>query len=570
MAKPSGMIGLFPRFLQPTVLKSAYGCYIGGWSPFGLLPSLNEAAWPVNLWLGDAERGKHIANRRFALAGCDVSFSKKVGWHSKEGTLQWLRALHGFGWMHDVAAHLETKAATKLLYGYIREWMESSEGLHAVAGEPDVIGERLANWIILSRVILRVSPPAFRRRFLRSIVLQALELRRQIRAEDSNWGLPALKGMLYVALSLPQCGIFYKDILRLLQEKATPLANFEPGTISRNPTELHATLRTAIDIQTALRRLGKRDLLKLNEAIQSMFVCLKHIQHMDGGFSLFHGGIEGEKAEIRQTMGAAQEIISALASSTPANMAPTALMERTGYGRLEAGTSAIIIDAQAPQQVDSDTYYSTLAFEMSHGSQRYVVNCGAFIGNDMAWSKVVKTTAAHSTLCIDDRNSCQFNADLISEGGALSGAYQPAVERRIAEREGYHFFEGLYNGYAPYTGLLHSRQLLINHNGTRFSGADHLTVAEGRKNLRSHDVTLRFHLHPAVQARRLMNGMITLKPAESEEEWTFHSSAGQAVELEESIYLGAGGNPQATSQIVIYAPYDPQEKWTVEWSFIKS
>lgn len=573
MAKPQkGVIGLLPGIIQPFSLRTAYALRVGGWSPFGLKPALSADTWPEDLWVGDEARGKHIANRRFTLAGCDISFSRHIGWYSKEGSLQWLRALHSFGWMRDVVAYDDNKLGTKLLRTFIEDWIFASDRLHPVAREADVMGERLANWTMYGRLLLDKAQPVFRRRVLHSMVRQALVLRNMIRIGDGPIGLSAIKGVLFVSLTLPQCGFMYKDALKAMQQHVALLEDMEKHPKGRNPTYLHATLRSLIDIHTVLHKLvGKQD-VKLNRVILKLAQMLAHVLHGDGGFSLFNGTTEGVPEDIAQTLALAVQSIEQ--DETTLRVAeqttPTAMMECTGYARLQAKDTVVLMDTAPVDFHNPEAYYGTLSFEMSHGPQRYVVNCGNFIGNDPAWSRVVKTTAAHSTVCIDDRNSCQFHSNVVPQQQLAETQGQPHVERRVVERDGYFFAETAYNGYAPYAGLMHSRQLLINEAGTRFSGADHLYLVEGYENARSHDVNLRFHLHPSVQAKRLMNGMVILTALESGEEWTFHSSVGQAVELEESIYLGIDGKPQSTTQIIIYAPFDPEAKWAVEWSFIKS
>lgn len=569
MSKPhSGVIGLFPTLLQPAALRARYGWYVGGWSPFNTLPPTEESYWPRDLWEGNGEVGKHIANKRFTLAGCDISFSRSVGWYTREGSLTWLRALHSFGWMRDVLAYKSGKPSAKVLRGFIWEWMACSDRLHAVASEPDVMGERLANWMRHGGVLHSGARNTFRRRFLQSAVSQALALRRMLRQEEGGYGIHAIKGLLFVSLCLPGCGIFYKETLRELHRY---LANINHTAIPDgrlNPMDLHETLRGLIEVYDVLRRHANREDTKVADAVAHLAGLLHHVCHADGGLILFHGSTEGDSAAIGQTLDAAH----ALAIEVPTarqrldqKPTPVTLMDQSGFARMEAGRTTVVVDVSVPpDNHHMDTYFSTLAFEMSHGTQRVITNCGAFFGNDPTWGRVVKTTAAHSTLCVDDRNSYQLQGE-----EAVDTPF--TCQRRVVDRDGYLFFEGKYDGYIRYCGLEHTRQLLINEEGTRFSGADHLQLTEDyHRDMRSHDVNLRFHLHPAMSAKRLMNGMVMLTSADGCQEWVFHSSVGQAVDLEESIYLGHTGKPLSTQQIVIYVPYVPGEDWAVEWSFIKS
>ncbi|MGB1540537.1 MAG: hypothetical protein ACPG80_06215, partial [Rickettsiales bacterium] len=258
MAKTrTGVIGLLPRFMQPAMLHCAYAVRLGNWSPFGLLkPSLHEEKWPLDVWLGDAEQGKWIANRRFMLAGCDISFSRRVAWYSKEGSLQWLRSLHGFGWMRDVLAYNDNKAGAKLLRDYVEEWLDAQKQLHGVALEPDVIGERLANWIFHGRFLQQGGSVAFRRRFTQACVRQALQLHKELRKEDGVYGLPAIKGALFVALTLPQCGFLFRAAMRALHKVLVRIEKFIELPQGRNPLYLHHTLRDLLDMQISLYRLG--------------------------------------------------------------------------------------------------------------------------------------------------------------------------------------------------------------------------------------------------------------------------------------------------------------------------
>lgn len=563
----TGIIGMLPGVAQPFGLRSAYALRLGR------LPRLDEALWPDDLWPGDEERGKHIANRRFTLAGCDISFSRHIGWYSKEGSIQWLRALHGFAWMRDVAAYDDGKKGGKLLRGFVEDWLFASERLHPIAREPDVMGERLASWAMHGRLLQQDAPKPFRRRWLLSMVRQALLLRTMLRGGEGQAGLAAIKGLLYVSLTLPQCGFMHRDALAHLHAQLARLTETALHPRRRNPFTLHAMLRNLVEIRTALDKLagGMAD-AQLDRSIFELAQMLRHVLHGDGGYALFNGATEGDARAIALTLERADTFAptDATALRSAGQTTPAALMEQSGYARLEAGETAVLVDVAMPDYTHPDAYYGTLAFEMSHGWQRYVVNCGAFIGNDPAWSRVTKTTAAHSTICVDDRNSCQFHANAVPASNLVKSQAGPEVERRLVEREGYRFFEGIYNGYVTYSGLIHTRQLLLNEDGLRFSGADHLKLADGYENARSHDVNLRFHLHPSVQAKRLMNGMVILTSADGSEEWTFHASVGQAVELEEGIYLGAGGKPVNTTQIVIYAPFAPDAKWTIEWSFIRN
>ncbi len=551
MKRKKGIISLLPSFLQRPALRLRYAAHFGGWSPFPL-PNYDRKHWPKDMWQGDGERGRAIFDRRFVLAGCDISFPRRISWYAKEGSAAWLRAMHSFAWMRDVVAYSDNRMGGEQLGFFIDDWIATGDNLHAVAMEPDIRGERLAHWLCHVPFILKETPKAFQRRFLASALKQTLALEQVIVQQKEAYGLPALKGWLLATLCLPGCAAMYKEALRMLLDDVRNRRYLETAPQARSPLYLHDALRDMITIRDALQRLAKHSESALDVAIKDLAQRIRYLSHGDGKLAVFQGGIEGDAELLAETLAHVKEESADVQGF---------LMERLGYGRMHAEKTVVLVDAAVPDHTNTNAYFSTMAFEMSHESQRMIVKSGAFIGNDAGWSRAMKSTAAHSAVCVDDRNSCQFRTGVGEE------EQKPRLQRRLVEREGYLFFEGVYDGYAPYAGLTHTRQLLLNHDGTRFSGSDQLVMDEDWPKPRSHDVNLRFHLHPAVSATRMGNGNILLSSGAGK--WLFQSSVGTATELEESIYLGMHSKPVISQQIIIYVPFSPGEEWLIEWSFIK-
>ena len=61
-----------------------------------------------------------------------------------------------------------------------------------------------------------------------------------------------------------------------------------------------------------------------------------------------------------------------------------------------------------PINVSQEAHAGCLSFELSHGLQRIVVNCGLPGTNRGTWRQVARATAAHSTVVFNDTSSCRF------------------------------------------------------------------------------------------------------------------------------------------------------------------
>jgi uncharacterized heparinase superfamily protein len=99
----------------------------------------------------------------------------------------------------------------------------------------------------------------------------------------------------------------------------------------------------------------------------------------------------------------------------------------SGYQRMEAGGAALIVDTgrPPPPAYSTEAHAGCLSFEFSFGGERIIVNCGAPGPNRNAAREMARTSAAHSTLIIDDTSSCRFSSsaglDRFFQGQILSG-----------------------------------------------------------------------------------------------------------------------------------------------------
>ena len=104
------------------------------------------------------------------------------------------------------------------------------------------------------------------------------------------------------------------------------------------------------------------------------------------------------------------------------------------------------------------------------------------------------------------------------------------------------------NGYEPAFGVIHRRRLYLNPDGTDLRGEDRLET-RGRGRARGGTFALRFHLHPEVQASLARGGDSVLLRLPKGGGWQLRT-AGAAADLEQSIYLGRGGEIRRSRQIV--------------------
>ncbi|MFL2660858.1 MAG: heparinase II/III family protein [Alphaproteobacteria bacterium] len=132
------------------------------------------------------------------------------------------------------------------------------------------------------------------------------------------------------------------------------------------------------------------------------------------------------------------------------------------FYRASKNKLTLIMDCGTPTK--EKTHAGTLSFEFSHLSEKIVVNCGSPFVNNKNWHDAMRSTAAHSTLNINEINS----SDIFFEKDTTT---------RIAKTHSSQFndndnicIDSYHTGYRSLFGLLHRRLIHIDQKKTDSKG----------------------------------------------------------------------------------------------------
>lgn len=513
-----------------------YNLTLGGRAPAAL------SCVPGDPWPGSAAAGTELLEGRYRFAGEAVT-SDDPPWSPAGAGQAWIAAFNAFDWLRDLRA-VGGDAARRHARMLVTSWLDRNHGWHEDSWAPAVLGTRVANWISLHDFYCSSADDAFRARVFDSLARQARHLYRAIPGTlDGSGLLAALRGMVAAGVALPGCERNLTAALRLLERELPRQVLPDGGHAERNPEAHLLALRHLIDLRAALR-MGRVEIPEaLQHAIDRMTPALRFFRHGDNALALFNGGREGDTA-----------LIDAVLAQSDARGRPLKSMPHSGYERLLAGRTLVLMDAgrPPPHGLDARAHAGTLSFEMSVGRERIVVNCGAHPGPTGPWRRGLAATAAHSTLAVSETNS----AEVLEEGGLGRRPRRVGCER--VDSEGACLVEGSHDGYARAFGLTHRRRLYLADNGEDLRGEDMLEGPGG------HGFAIRFHLHPAVEVTPTRNGSAVQLRLPSGMAWRLHASGAQA-SVSESIYLGQGDEARRTSQVVLSGTTRP-DRSVVKWA----
>jgi uncharacterized heparinase superfamily protein len=488
---------------------------------------------------GDRQRGDALLAGRFVVGSQTVSLSDldlaKVG---TQGALA--RQLQGFSWLRDLAAAAAREKGARLAEAVVGRWLLAHGTRVDEAWAPELWGERILFWTAYAPYILSSSDSGYRSALLNTLARGARHLDGSADKAPAGlkrvtaWGGVVAAGLL-VQGGVPRVARGEAGLARALAS-----AQFDDGgLINRSPYE-QMLLVDRFGLLRACYEATKQTIPDgIEAAAQASLAALHGIAMGDGALSSWQGCGPGEASRL-----------TALIEGCGLRARPLRNARGWGYQRMSALGTVLVIDAAPPppQKIAAQGSASTLAFELSDGPQRLIVNCGGPgpLPTDLSAELVegLRSTAAHSTLVLADTNSTNINAD----GSLGKGVEDVTIDR--SEDNDASRLEASHDGYVRTFGMIHKRSLMLGNDGKELRGADQL-IAKGRKKIReSAAYAVRFHLAPGVEATITADGMGAILRSKGAPPWNFRCRGGNLA-IEESLWIDGRGRPHRTTQLAI-------------------
>ncbi len=504
---------------------------------------------------GEASVAEAIYGGRFRFCGQTLDAAQSSVFALKCPSPAFAAELHGFGWLvhHQAAGDALAVGNARSLVG---DWIAvSGRRLAGPAFEPAVAARRMIAWLGAADMLSGGADRRFSERFLKSLSDQARALRAL--ADGAPDGEPRLLvriALAFVSLSMPAA----KGRMRMVAEHLTRELDRQilpdGGHVSRDPSVLVTLAGDLIALRETYRLRGQALPRGLYSAIDRMLPALRFFRHGDGQLALFNGAGATRSRDL-----------DALLAFDETLGAPIVNARHSGYHRLAAGQTLLIADTGAPppSAVAGRAHAGTLAFELSSGLDRLVVNCGRPGEENAEWRRLSRATAAHSTVTLNDRSSSRFarsaGLDRFLGTPLVPGPSEIASVDPTEEGLG---FDACHNGYQRGFGLIHRRAVMLAKDGTCVEGRDRFE-ATGERRAKAGDpvaATARFHLHPAVVVERA-GAAIRLKLRG--QSWLF--SASLRFEIEDSVFFAEAAGAKRTLQLV--ARFDAGDAAGIAWQF---
>ena len=435
------------------------------------IPTLNSPVRRLtDTWQGVPQQGKKIIKEKLV--------AKKISNFNK---FLFLRDLRSEG----------TLKARSIARSLVISWINEKHNLLSKEFAATVMSSRVTIWSFSYSWFAESGELSFQKKLLNSIALQTKYLK--LKLEETNDSLEKIiiiKGIIVGKSILYQEIKDIDNLIELIDIELMSLINEDGGHISRSPVLQIHLLRHLIEIRSVIAVLKNIDAEKLHKKTLKMGEFCRSYQMPNGYFSWFHGGSLISKDLIKQTLdriGYKNKIFK--------------IAEETGFCRLTNSESVVFIDIGVKENLTSKSKASLFAFEFYYQKEKIISNLGELINsNSRNADDSLASSAAHSTLSIDDRNNIDLTGNRKTK--VLNLQYGKTKEGNLIDIT--------HSGYELIYGVHHRRQIYLSRDKGEIRGKDEILNI---KNIGSLPKTadIRFHLHPEIDIIKVRNGSIFLK-----------------------------------------------------------
>jgi uncharacterized heparinase superfamily protein len=237
--------------------------------------------------------------------------------------------------------------------------------------------------------------------------------------------------------------------------------------------------------------------------------------------------------------------------------------ELGGYAILNSKKNSLIVDigSSVDKKFSSNYQAGALSFEIISNDKKLISNCGYFQDHNHKLNELSKTTAAHSTLVINDQSSCKFEKDSQSKSIISDGL--KIIKKNIVFEKNYWKINASHDGYLKNYGIVHNRKIEFFPEQMKFIGYDRLISKNKIKNLK---FDIRFHLEPRSKVMKTKDNKSIFIDLDGEG-WKFNSDDND-INIDNGLYFGKK-NSFTDNQNINISGMTNTENQTIKWEITK-
>ena len=461
--------------------------------------------------------------------------------------------LHSFLWL----TRLDRKNNKTITKNIIKSWIDTFFNYHPKTWSLEITARRIIAWSSNTDITLEDADKQYKEKFFLSLIKQ------------SNFLLKNFKSLLYAPSKIICCaaiilsGIVFKEneynYKEGIKELEKVVKNFfdESGfPKSRNPEDVFVSLKYLVLIREWFKESQKPIPDFLNDIVIKCGNCYASLSFPNKQFPLFNGATEINNKDYDLFLKNLKYKFS------------NKNHEIAEFIKVKKKKFELLMDCGNAPPNNFAKYYQAgcLAFELVSNKQKVICNSGFGKYFSNKFSFLSRSTAAHSTLYINDTSSCSFqkNPFINKVYGISLLKKHKVVSKNYTDDKDFFLISASHNGYERKFGCIHKRSIKILKKEDKIFGFDE--IKKTKNYLNPLNFFIRFHIYPDTKIVKTKGGNSVLISLLSGEGWLLQSERND-LRIEKNVFLGNKNkiiNNESASISGIINKDEISIKWKIE------
>ena len=468
-------------------------------------------------------------------------------WNNKNIDDKEFKTLNNFYWFFS----LDLKSSKQTTQKVLTNWISNNNRYNDKSWNFDITAKRIIAWLSCHNLTYEESDQNYKDNFNEIIQKQANHLINEINRSD------LIEDKLIGCASIILVGLSYQNEKNYLSFGNTLLKKISKFTLdnygipkSRNIKQLVLYLKYFI----LIREWFKESQVNIPEHIDET------IYYLGQGYAFFCKNLESDILFNGNNLSKNNEFDNYL--NRLGYKFKNEDLELGGYIILRNKKISITMDAGPTPSLNYTKDYQSgaLSFEIITNGKKLISNCGYYKKDNHKLNYLSKSSAAQSTLVIDDNSSCKFikidKSWLVKKGLKI-------IKKNSIYEKNYWKISASHDGYLKRYNSIHEREIEFFPDQMAFIGVDKIIKKKINHNYK---FDIRFHVEPSVKLMKTQDNKTILMEL-NDEGWKFTSN-NYEINIDNGLYFG-NKNSYIENQNIFITGISNNQTENIKWEIKK-
>ena len=474
-------------------------------------------------------------------------FSVDEIWNNKNLDYKEFKNLNNFYWFFS----LDLKSSKKTSQTVIKNWINNNQKYNYKSWDFDLTAKRIIAWLSCYNLTYEESDQSYKDNFNKMIKKQTNHLINEINKSK------LIDNKLIGCAAIILVGLCYQNQKNYLTIGSTILKEISKFTLdnsgfpkSRNIKQLTLYLKYFILIREWYRESQNTIPEHIEETIYYLGQSYAFVWQNTKSDFLFNGNNISNNSDF-------DNYLKRLGYKFKNEN-----YDHGGYFFLKNKKITFAMDCGSTPnpRYTKDYQAGTLSFEIISNGKKLISNCGYYKRINPKLNELSKSTAAHSTLVIDDSSSCKFSK---TKGFFKIRKGLKVIKRQSIFEKNYWKIHASHDGYLKKYNSIHEREVEFYPEQMTFIGIDKIIK---KKNNHNYKFDIRFHLEPSVKLMKTQDNKRILIEMD-DQGWKF-TCDNYDINIDNGLYFG-DKNLHIENQNIFITGISNNQVESIKWKIEK-